>query len=240
MMVNATRQVSANYTISNEGRITLVVDEDRRAWTSGSSTDSGRGAEWDRRAITVEIENETAAPEWRISSNAVDAAARLLADLRTRYNITHVLGHRDLKAQYNASYATFCPGPDTVQNILNRETEIRGGSPAPVRPRPPVASSAGGSNPFGIGNTVGLQKVARLYGSNTALDNQFGSKSMFGFARFLRAKYGYVGNDVLGPVMWRSIARWVRARYGYVGNDVPGPIMRAALQRANDANMRAL
>jgi len=95
-MVNRTRTVSANYTISNEGRITCVVDEEYRAWTSGSTSDGGKGAAWDRRAITVEIENESAAPDWRISSAAIAAAAALRADLRRRYNIINELGHRTL------------------------------------------------------------------------------------------------------------------------------------------------
>jgi hypothetical protein len=118
MMVSGSRKVSANYTISNEGRITLVVDEDRRAWTSGSPSDGGKGAAWDKRAITVEIENESAAPDWRISIAAKTAAARLLQDLRTRYSIAHVLGHRDLWEKYRASYSTYCPGPETVAQIL--------------------------------------------------------------------------------------------------------------------------
>ena len=43
MVQTGSRQVSSNYTISNEGRITGVVDERFRAWTSGSSSDGGRG-----------------------------------------------------------------------------------------------------------------------------------------------------------------------------------------------------
>jgi len=117
-MVSASRGVSANYTISNEGRITCVVPEERRAWTSGSPYDGGKGAAWDHRAVTVEIENESGAPDWRISGKALDSAARLLRDLRARYAIRNVLGHRDLWNTYRASYATFCPGPSTVAQIV--------------------------------------------------------------------------------------------------------------------------
>jgi hypothetical protein len=117
-MVSGSRGVSANYTISNEGRLTCVVPEERRAWTSGSAYDGGKGAAWDHRAVTVEIENESGAPNWGISDKAFAAAARLLVDLRERYTIRHVLGHRDLWNNYGASYATFCPGPNTVAKIL--------------------------------------------------------------------------------------------------------------------------
>lgn len=116
-MVTGRKVVSANYTISNEGRLTLVVSERDRAWTSGSSKDGGRGASWDRRAVTVEIENELGAPTWRISNAALAMAAALLVDLRARYTIKHVIGHRDLWTLYQASYPTFCPGTETVDQI---------------------------------------------------------------------------------------------------------------------------
>lgn len=96
------------------------------------------------------------------------------------------------------------------------------------------------SNPFGIANVEGLQKIAALYGYTGRIDNIWGSGSAAGFAKFLRGNHGYSGNDVLGPVMWASIARWLRGRWGYVGNDVPGPVMRAALTKANAANKREL
>lgn len=96
------------------------------------------------------------------------------------------------------------------------------------------------SNPFGIGYCAGLQKIANLYGGGTSIDQIWGAKSAAGFAQFLRANWGYKGNDVLGPNMWAAIARWLRSNWGYKGNDVPGPVMRAALQRAETANYREL
>jgi hypothetical protein len=102
-----------------------------------------------------------------------------------------------------------------------------------------------GPNPFGIPFTGGLQKVANLYlphggFGETKLDQNFGPTSMHGFSQFLRAKYGYVGNDVLGPVMWAAIARWLRATKRYSGDDIPGPVMRAALSKADTENWAAL
>jgi len=137
-MVSGSRGVSANYTISNEGRITCVVEEERRAWTSGSAYDGGKGAAWDHRAVTVEIENESGAPDWDISAKALDAAARLLRDLRARYTIRHVLGHRDLWNTYGASYATFCPGPETVMKIVSlARTSLAGvGGQEIIEPEP--------------------------------------------------------------------------------------------------------
>lgn len=102
----------------------------------------------------------------------------------------------------------------------------------------PPAPAAG--NPFGISDVRGLQKIAKLYGGNTAPDNSWGAQSAAGFSAFLRHNYGYSGNDALGPQMWAAIARWLRARYGYAGNDVPGPDMRSHLQSASNANLAAL
>jgi len=114
--------------------------------------------------------------------------------------------------------------------------EFQGVPDAPSSP-PPVAA---GSNPFGISDVRGLQKISNLYGGGTAIDNAWGSKSAAGFAQFLRAHYGYVGNNVLGPVMWIAIAKWLRAHWGYVGNNVPGPIMRAHLETASEKNFAQL
>lgn len=99
-----------------------------------------------------------------------------------------------------------------------------------------------GPNPFGIPYTGGLQKVARLNGYKGALDQNFGSGSMAGFAAFLRERWEYVGNDVLGPNMWRAIQRWLKARWGYKGNidGIPGPLTRTALLRADTANWAEL
>lgn len=104
----------------------------------------------------------------------------------------------------------------------------------------PTPTPATAWNPFGIGWCAGLQKIANLYGAGTAIDQIWGAKSAAGFAQFLRQNWGYIGNDVLGPVMWAAIARWLRSRWGYAGNDVPGPVMRAALQRAETANYKEL
>lgn len=96
------------------------------------------------------------------------------------------------------------------------------------------------SNPFGISDVRGLQKISKKYGGNTSPDNNWGSGSKSGFAQFLRQNWGYSGNDELGPNMWAAIARWLRSKWGYSGNDVPGPNMRAALQRASNENYAQL
>lgn len=80
----------------------------------------------------------------------------------------------------------------------------------------------------------GLQKVAHLYGygkgqaQSVWMDNRWGGGSAAGFQRFLDQNYG------------GSLAAWLRAKYGYQGNDQWGPVMAAAAARAENANWRAL
>lgn len=125
-------------------------------------------------------------------------------------------------------------GPQTNTALNRHRDQVNAAKPKPkpTAPKP--------RNPFGISSAKGLQKVARLYGYNGDIDGIWGGGSAHGFAQFLKASWGYRGNDTLGPQMWSAIARWLRSRYGYKGNDVPGPAMRAALQRASDSNYRAL
>jgi hypothetical protein len=141
MMVKQTRVVSSNYVIGNDGYLWCVVDEDLRAWTSGSTQDNGKGAAWDRRSITVEIVNQAGAPSWPISAKAINTAARLLMDLRKRYKIRTVIGHRDLWTRHRASYPTFCPGPNTVAAILAREAKLTSKSSTP-KPDPQQTRSS--------------------------------------------------------------------------------------------------
>jgi len=143
-MASGSRQVSSNYVVTNEGEVVGVVDEAERAWTSGSATDGGRGASWDRRSITVEVENESA-NGWTISAAAYAACAALAADLDRRHpgidlSRSDHLGHRELWTGYRASYPTACPGGLDIDKLL---AAARGGaavtppaSPSPTLPAP--------------------------------------------------------------------------------------------------------
>src|SRR5690606_14794323 len=96
--------------------------EDFRAWTSGSTTDGGKGAAFDRRSITLECVNATGAPTWLQSEAFYNIAARLAVDFYQRYGIPldrdHHVGHRELYIRWGASYATACPGGMDIDRIL--------------------------------------------------------------------------------------------------------------------------
>lgn len=140
LMQSGARTVSANYAIGRDGHAWGVVPEESRAWTSGSSSDGGKGAAWDRRSITFEIADEVAREPWPISEAAFQKVAAMMADISTRYGIpldrNHVLGHRELWTRYRASYPTACPGGLDLDAITARARAIQTGATAPV---PPVA-----------------------------------------------------------------------------------------------------
>ena len=71
---------SANYYIGTDGTICAGVSEDRRAWKSGSR-------ENDHSAITIEVANNSGAPNWTVSDKAYKACIALCADICQRYGI---------------------------------------------------------------------------------------------------------------------------------------------------------
>ena len=109
------REVSANYTIGN-GEIVGNVDEAYRAFTTGA-------ASWDSRAVTVEVKNSTADPNWQVAENDFHALAKLIADVSIRYgfeiNDNTVLTHQEINLRYGASYSTACPG-----DLQRRKAEL--------------------------------------------------------------------------------------------------------------------
>lgn len=80
---------SANYYIGNDGLICGGVDENRRAWTSGSENN-------DTTAVTIEVSNSMNGSPWKISDDAYNSLVKLCADICSRYNIIpHYTGKKD-------------------------------------------------------------------------------------------------------------------------------------------------
>jgi hypothetical protein len=109
--------------------------------------------------------------------------------------------------------------------VVPKRTLLAVEIPTALAKNPPVVSV---DNLGLIGDVRGLQKIARLYGGETDVDNEWGSESREGFRRFLRANYG------------GSIMRWLRDRWGYNGNERMNPAMIAALLHASRSNFKAL
>lgn len=127
------------------------------------------------------------------------------------------------------------------------------GAPAstpPANPKPAQNDTppAGEYNPFGIKWSKGFQLIAKHYGTpryRGAIDAKWdipNGGSIASFTGWLRANWGYVGNNVPG-VQWRmAVQRWLKAKWGYGGkiDGVFGPQSKAALYRAENANWLAL
>ena len=124
------RKASANYGIGSDGRIACFVEEENRAWTSSSTAN-------DDRAITIEVANCGAEPDWPISDKAYAALLDLCEDICRRHGI--VLNYTGDKTgnltMHKWFKATACPGPyleskfpaiaDQVNRRLNKQTLYR-------------------------------------------------------------------------------------------------------------------
>jgi peptidoglycan hydrolase-like protein with peptidoglycan-binding domain len=166
MMVSGSRTVSSNYVIGKDGTVYGVVPEDFRAWTSGASSDGGKGAAYDRRSITFEVADEIAgdAHGWPISEASYAALARVVADVSRRYGIPldrdHIVGHRELWTRFRASYATACPGGMDMDRVVCDARQLLGQA---------VGTIAGSGNRDVIGRNYTSRPTAdvqRLVGAN--------------------------------------------------------------------------
>lgn len=97
---------SANYYIGTDGTICAGVSEDRRAWTSGNRAN-------DYSAITIEVANNSGAPNWTVSDKAYASLIALCADICNRYGINpHYTGEPDGTLTIHRMFQnTACCGP---------------------------------------------------------------------------------------------------------------------------------
>ena len=100
------RQASSNYGVGTDGRIACYVEEENRAWTSGSR-------EIDNRAITIEVANCGGEPDWKVSDAALESVIALCADICKRYGFKlNYTGDKSGSLHIHKWYqATACPGP---------------------------------------------------------------------------------------------------------------------------------
>jgi hypothetical protein len=129
-LIKSSDPASVNYLILNSGSLIGSVSERYRAWTSG-------GADRDNHRITVEIQNQTAGPNWRISDAAYDTLVRLFADVAEEHDFepvrANIKGHQELGA------STACPGPFLLPRLddVARQAAALGGRPSkPSNPKP--------------------------------------------------------------------------------------------------------
>ena len=73
----SSRQASSNYGIGTDGRIGMYVEEHNRSWCTSSGAN-------DHRAITIEVSNDSGAPDWHSSDKAVQSLINLCVDIAKR------------------------------------------------------------------------------------------------------------------------------------------------------------
>ena len=116
-----TRKASSNYGIGTDGRVGLYVDEKDRAWTSSSSAN-------DSQAVTIEVANNSGAPNWTVSDKAYNKLIDLCVDICKRNGIKKLIWTGDKTGTLTCHYmfaATACPGPylkskmPEIANLVN-------------------------------------------------------------------------------------------------------------------------
>ena len=125
---------SSQYGIGTDGGICLYVDESNRAWTTSS--------EWcDQRAVTIEVANDSGAPNWHVSDKAYQALLNLVEDICRRNGIKECTYTGDsngtlIKHSWFANKS--CPGPylggkfpDIAKEVTRRLRAVQPTEPTP-------------------------------------------------------------------------------------------------------------
>lgn len=115
---------NSNYGIGSDGRIALYVEEKNGAWTSSNKAN-------DMRAITIEVANNSGAPNWTISAQALNSLLLLCADICRRNDIKALVWSPNKSDRINHKNgcnmtmhkdfaATACPGPfiESIEGLI--------------------------------------------------------------------------------------------------------------------------
>lgn len=135
------RELSSNYAMTRDAKLVPILHEEYRPFTSSSPKADGR-------AITIEIVNHSAAPEWRGSDAQFDLLARAIAEWATRWKFPidrdHIIMHKEVRPIFGQGIATACPGPwweSRMGALVAKAREYAGqGSPKPPTTKPPTTS----------------------------------------------------------------------------------------------------
>ena len=101
------KQASSNYGISSDGRVGMYVEEKNRSWCSSSASN-------DNQAITIEVANNSGAPNWTVSDVALAKTIELCVDICKRNGIKKLnfTGDKSGNLTMHKWFAAKnCPGP---------------------------------------------------------------------------------------------------------------------------------
>ena len=103
----SSKQASSNYGIGSDGRVGMYVEEKNRSWCSSSASN-------DNQAITIEVANNSGAPNWTVSDMALAKTIELCVDICKRNGIEKLNYTGDTSGNLTMHCwfaATSCPGP---------------------------------------------------------------------------------------------------------------------------------
>jgi hypothetical protein len=159
IVASASREMSANYAIGNDGRIGLFCPESDRSWCSSSAWN-------DNRAITIEVSNSSVGGDWPIGTKAYNSLIKLCVDICKRNGIKKLYfdGTQNGSLTFHYMFAsTACPGPwmkahaNDLCNKVNAQLNSSSSTTQPTTPSQPTTS-------FKVGDLVKINAGARYYG----------------------------------------------------------------------------
>ena len=199
------RQASSNYGIGTDGRIACYVEEENRAWTSGSR-------ENDNRAITIEVASDTTHP-YAVNAKAYAALLDLVEDICRRYNIKlkytgDTSGNMTMHKWFQA---TDCPGDYLISKYPEIEKEVNrrlGCEPPAEKIKEENILNLPVLKKGSEGGTVkALQILLIGYGypcGKYGVDGSFGSATESAVKSY--QQYEKLGVDgIVGPITWAKL-----------------------------------
>lgn len=106
IFMNPNRYASSNYGIGYDGRISLMVDEVNKAWTTSSDY-------CDQQKVTVEVSNSVYGNPWLVSDHVLEKLIQLTTDVHYRNGLKEVTYTGDERGTiwiHKWFSATACPG----------------------------------------------------------------------------------------------------------------------------------
>ena len=132
--VPSSRRASANYCIGKDGEIWCNVEEENRAWTTGSSYN-------DNRAITIECANYTDIANYgKLPDTTWNSLVKLCVDICTRYGFKlNYTGNDNGNLTKHKWYQdTDCPGPWFDKQFERLAKEVNAILNGGTTPDPPM------------------------------------------------------------------------------------------------------
>ena len=132
--VPASRRASANYCIGKDGEIWCNVEEENRAWTTGSSYN-------DNRAITIECANYMDSANYgKLPDATWNSLIKLCVDICTRYNfrLNYTGNDKGNLTKHMWYQNTDCPGVWFSQQFARLANEVNALLDGGDVPHPPM------------------------------------------------------------------------------------------------------